>query len=319
MDILKEIYYDPKSGFISRDRLYEKVKDKGITRKQVSEFLDKQKVNQLYGDKKNYYNSFVVPDKNIQWQMDIGFFKNYRILFIVDVFSKWAYFETVKNETGEEVVRVLENAFKGKKPMTIFADNGKNFESKVVREYLAKNDVAIIYSQGRHASFVERLIRTIKGILQKSYKVGVSINTLLKNINENYNNTIHRTIKMTPNEGEKEANRNKVFDAIESVAKKIPVKQELKEGDKVRIKIEKDTFDKGYTMKYSKEVYAIESKVGARYKIEGKLYYNNQLKRVNDIDDSNELGESKEVKKRKRLRDELKIRGKLKIIDGKRK
>ena len=46
--ILQKVYYDPKIGLVSEDRLYKKLKSQGITRKQVSEFLRKQQVQQLH-------------------------------------------------------------------------------------------------------------------------------------------------------------------------------------------------------------------------------------------------------------------------------
>jgi hypothetical protein len=42
MDILEELFFDPRQGFLSQERLYLKAKsiDKNITRKQVKEFLE---------------------------------------------------------------------------------------------------------------------------------------------------------------------------------------------------------------------------------------------------------------------------------------
>jgi hypothetical protein len=41
---IREAYYDPKMGLVSMDRLYRKLRSQGITRKQLKEFLDKQRV-----------------------------------------------------------------------------------------------------------------------------------------------------------------------------------------------------------------------------------------------------------------------------------
>ena len=40
--ILQKVYYDPKIGLVSADRLYKKLKSQGITREEVDEFLKKQ-------------------------------------------------------------------------------------------------------------------------------------------------------------------------------------------------------------------------------------------------------------------------------------
>ena len=46
--ILQKVYYDPKIGLVSADRLYKKLKSQGVTRKEVDEFLKKQQVQQLH-------------------------------------------------------------------------------------------------------------------------------------------------------------------------------------------------------------------------------------------------------------------------------
>jgi len=47
-DLLKEIYFDTKTGFISLDKLYKKVKSKGILKKEVKQFYDSLEVKQIY-------------------------------------------------------------------------------------------------------------------------------------------------------------------------------------------------------------------------------------------------------------------------------
>jgi len=48
MDTLRTLYYDPSTGFKSKKNLYDLVKDKGITKKQVDDFLNSQEVYQLH-------------------------------------------------------------------------------------------------------------------------------------------------------------------------------------------------------------------------------------------------------------------------------
>ena len=47
-DILRKYYYDPELGLISANKLCQKVKEHGITLKQVKEFVSKQQTAQLY-------------------------------------------------------------------------------------------------------------------------------------------------------------------------------------------------------------------------------------------------------------------------------
>jgi transposase InsO family protein len=308
MELLKKLYYDPQTGYISTEKLYKKAKERSgeITRKMVKEFISKQKLHQLFGAKRNYYNSFVVREPFIQWQMDVGFFKDKPFLFLVDIFSKIGFARLLKNETAEEVVRVLQEAFSELgKPQTIYSDNGTNFESKITKAFLDKENVKIIFADGRHAAFVEVFIKTIKTIMQKAYKnVTTDLKKLVKAVVANYNDTEHSTIKMKPNDVKPE-NFEEVYDNILEKAKTIPKSQQLKPGDFVRLKIEKESFDKGYTMRYSKEIYEIESKKGQRYKLKDYdgYFYTNQLKHVQAPDEQEEEVEPEPIIRNKRKKD----------------
>ena len=39
---IHQAYYDPKVGLVSGDRLYRKLRSQGITRKDITNFLEKQ-------------------------------------------------------------------------------------------------------------------------------------------------------------------------------------------------------------------------------------------------------------------------------------
>ena len=54
---IRQAYYDPKMGLVSGDRLYRKLRSQGITRKDITNFLEKQQVNQMHHQSKkpDYY------------------------------------------------------------------------------------------------------------------------------------------------------------------------------------------------------------------------------------------------------------------------
>lgn len=306
MEVLKKIYYDVEQGYISKEKLYKKAKkeDSTITRKKVEEFLSKQKINQVFGRQKKYYNSFIVHEPLIQWQMDVGFFKDKPFFFLIDVFSKKGFARLMKNESAEEVVRLLKEAIKENgKPKTIYSDDGSNFTSSITKNFLENEDIRQILAGGRHAAFVEVFIKTIKGIMEKAYKnITTNLSALVKAVVKNYNNTEHSTIGMEPNEVKPE-NYEEVHNRIIEKAKVIPSHKQLRPGDNVRVKIEKETFDKGYLIKFSKKIYEIELKKGQRYKLKDKegLFFNSQLKRVETPDEIEEETEEDKPKKKKRI------------------
>ena len=76
----------------------------------------------------------------------------------------------------------------------------------------------------------------------------------LPDVIDNYNNTLHRSIKATPNEVWEGENKNPIErKVVESVMKK---------GDRVRIKHERGKFEKGDIRTFSKEIYKIVAKKG---------------------------------------------------------
>ena len=81
---------------------------------------------------------------------------------------------------------------------------------------------------------------------------------ILPNLVENYNNTRHSSIKMTPVEASKKKNeltvwRNLCPDHLEIR----DIKLKFSVGDKVRISKKKKTFEKGYTTRWTKEIFTI--------------------------------------------------------------
>ena len=72
-----------------------------------------------------------------------------------------------------------------------------------------------------------------------------------------YNNTIHSSIKMTPIEASREVNENKVWRNLypEFGGKTLIPKFSI--ADNVRITNKKNIFDKGYTQRWTEEVFTI--------------------------------------------------------------
>jgi len=80
---------------------------------------------------------------------------------------------------------------------------------------------------------------------------------LLKPIIDKYNNTIHASIEMSPNDAKKPGNQLMVSYNIWSKSKRNRKYPELKVGNDVRVKTIKDSKTKGYDPKWSKEVYKV--------------------------------------------------------------
>ena len=177
------------------------------------------------------------------------------LLTVIDVFSKYGWIVPLKNKTGVEVANALKQILKERKPDKLWVDKGKEFYNRDVQSLID------LYSTENEekSSVVERWNRTMK---EKMFKY-FSANSTRKYIHvldemvKNYNETVHSSTKMTPIEASKKENENTVWRNLYS----IPMSgQEPKfsVGDKVRITKKKKTFEKGYTPRWTEEVFSID-------------------------------------------------------------
>ena len=74
---------------------------------------------------------------------------------------------------------------------------------------------------------------------------------------KNYNETVHSSTKMTPIEASKEKNENKVWLILYSTPK-AGREPKFSVGNKVRISKKKTTFEKGYTPRWTEEIFTID-------------------------------------------------------------
>ena len=180
------------------------------------------------------------------------------LLAVIDIFSKHGWLVPLKDKTGKSVARALKKIFKERKPAKMWVDKGKEFYNKDVQEMIE------LYSTENEekSSVVERWNRTMKEKMWKYFSTNstrVYINVLDGLVNQ-YNNTKHSSIKMTPVEASKKKNETKVWmnlypehDGIKTFNAKFTV------GDKVRIVKKKKTFEKGYTPRWTEEVFTVSS------------------------------------------------------------
>ena len=72
-----------------------------------------------------------------------------------------------------------------------------------------------------------------------------------------YNNTIHSSIKMTSQEASRKENENKVWRNLYPEFGGMTLAPKYSIGDNVRIMKKKNLFDKGYTQRWTEEVFKI--------------------------------------------------------------
>lgn len=170
-------------------------------------------------------------------------------------------------------------------PKFIYADEGLEFNNEQFLNLMKGHGIEVIFTL-THAPMVERLNRTIKELLYKYLQsTGTkTITNVLPKIIQNYNNSYHSTIQMSPNEVSEE-NQEQVYNNIVSKAN-IKLREQINVGDKVRVQLKKKSFTKGYKPKFSKEVYTIDAKEGQYYIINdlNRKYLRAFLQKVGEVE-----------------------------------
>ena len=178
------------------------------------------------------------------------------LLLVIDTFSKYGYLIPLKNKKGKTVADALKDIFKKRKPEKLWADKGKEFDNKNVKDL-----IELYHTENEEkSSIVERWVRTIK---EKMWKYFTDNNTykyidVLPDLVEDYNNTVHSTIKLTPKEASKKKNKLTVWrNLYPDRYKKYNITPKFSVGDEVRISKKKAVFEKGYTTRWTEEIFTI--------------------------------------------------------------
>lgn len=261
--LILDTFYNPDSGFVGVQKMYNKLKKYGITQKQISDILRKQEIVQV-NQKPGLVSSFI-PDRALQeFQIDLIYLENEKLneakygLCCIDVFSKKASVELMKKKTASDTVAAMEKIFPRMGiPETVYCDEGSEFDSTQFKNLMKKHNIRIIYTL-THAPVVERFNRTIKEMLSKYMQASESktIAKVLPRIVKNYNTSYHTSIGMAPNNVTKE-NEDLVWFNLWKKSKK-RVRPDVHVGDKVRVQLKPRGLDKKYKPQYSKAIHVVE-------------------------------------------------------------
>ena len=276
---LSELYYNPRTGFQTKRKLYQTARANGI---QVSEgdvqrFLEKQEVHQITKQvqKPKEFSTIYAPEPMSSVQTDVCIYDRYQIdgykyiLGVIDVYSRYAICRPLTNLRVDTLLTEMKSIFDefenltGERPKNINADN--EFNNTKFNEYFSEQNIHnVVFSQPEQLhknAIIERFWRTLSLLLQR-WRIGSGDKRwykVLPDIVENYNNTENRTLKASP------------IDVI-SGKKDNPVERNqiptnLSVGDRVSIKIHKERLGKGDVETFSREIYVITEKSGQKNRI----------------------------------------------------
>ena len=252
--IINDIYTN--NNFPSNERLFKLVnKDNNdITRNDIKDFLEKQKEHQILKVQHNIkpLGKLVAFEKNEIWQIDIFILSKYSkdnkgysyIFAVVDIFTRKAFIEPLKNKGSEDCSIALQNIIKiNGSPKVIMSDNDKAYEGSQFNNILNKYDIILnenVIGDHNGLGIIDRFARTLKTIWSHkciNEQNHIWINDIQEIINI-YNDSQNRgLLNLTPNEASTDENNDFIYSLNLIKSKENKTISDLNIGDSVRIKI----------------------------------------------------------------------------------
>ena len=190
---------------------------------------------------------------------------NRYLLTAIDIFTRFAFVEPLKNKTAKTFMEGFESIMKRAKkfPSRILADKGAEIKNKLFQAYCKNNNILLLHSNNFvHAPFVERFNQTLKNLM---FKYMTHENTdryidALPFLVHTFNNRKHRMIGMSPAEAELPGRTYHIRRKQELHYSKIKRKKpKYKISQTVRISIMKEKFDRGFAPQFIEEIFKIKS------------------------------------------------------------
>ena len=204
---------------------------------------------------KNYPTNKIVDNHIVEiWSIDLADTidyktsnnKGYRYIFvIIDNFSKYLWAIPLKNIYSQTITNEFSNILttSNRKHHKIESDRRTEFYNSIFRNFLKLKNIHH-YSRftDKGPSIAERVIRTVRNFLQKPIFLAGNANWLneLSAVVNKYNNTIHSSTKMTPNQASKKSNERKVCFNLQD--RRVKQKPKFKLGQLVRTADIKNSF-----------------------------------------------------------------------------
>ena len=278
-EILHEIYYNPSHpasfGGVNNLYKYAKLEDPNIKLNNVLNWLKQQNVYTLHRPARKHFtrNRIYVSQIDEQWEADLVDMQEHSrenngykyLLVIIDVFSKYLFLNPLRNKTPIEVINVFRRIFRQRKPLKLRTDRGKEFDNILFRRFCKQNHVIFFTTQNRDVkcAVVERVNRTIKSKMNK-YFTSVGNHRYIEylpQIVKSYNNNIHRSTKMAP-EDISEVDEPMVFENLYNTKNLLSLvddnkRPKLNIGDQVRQKLDLSVLDKSYYPLWTNMVYKV--------------------------------------------------------------
>ena len=238
----------------------------------INKDLIKIFVDEIYSKppRKNYpTNKIVYNSIDEIWSIDLADFSDYKtsnnkgfryIFIVIDNFSKNLWAIPLKNKYSQTITNEFSNILTTSKrsPLKLESDRGAEFYNSIFQNFLETKNIQH-YSRftDKGPSIAERVIQTVRNLLKKPVfeKGRADWLSELPSVVKQYNNTIHHSIKMTPNQASKNINEKLVFSNLRD--DRVKRQPNFNLGQLVRTADIKKVFSKGDSTNYSYKLYTI--------------------------------------------------------------
>lgn len=309
-DILSHLYYNPsgRSSLGGLKRLRKGAKEKySVQESAVKSWLSSQDTYTLHRKalKKFKRRKIVASGMEDQLQADLIDMSKFKqvndgysfILSIIDVFSKKAWAIPLRSKSGIEVSEVFSKFLARQSCRVLQIDKGREFLNKHVKEILQKHGVEWFTTENEDikAAVVERWNQTIQGKIYRWFTKSGDKRwiDILPKFTNSYNETPHGATKIAPNDVNY-TNEEMVWNRLYHTALNKPHKIIFHVGDAVRIAKHRTIFAKGYTAKWSAEIFTVTNILNTdppTYRIEDNngnvilgAFYAEELQKINVTD-----------------------------------
>lgn len=218
---------------------------------------------------------------------------NYKFVLVsIDVFSKFAWVECLKNKNSTSVIRAFDKIYaRAPRFLALQTDRGTEFTNKQFQSWLKRHKIHFFHTHNydTKAAIAERFIRTLK---QRIFRYFTAFETsryvdVIQDLVHSYNHTYHRSIKTDPASVNRQ-NQSQVWNTLYGdVVLKEP---KLHENDLVRVSLLSTAFKKRYLPGWSEELFVVDRVVRDQpnyYKIKdlaGELltgfFYEEELQKI---------------------------------------
>lgn len=298
LEALKQLYYDPATGFASATALHKRAKQQGVkvSLAKVKAWLTEQETAQVFHRSSVKHHFPLVsygPFNRIQidladvsqlarWNGGVKF-----IFCAIDVYTRFAFVVPLKSKNDTEVLtawkqiveRIVERTHFP--PSQLDSDRESAFLSRNFKAYCEKLGITqklLPVSDYKGTAVVDRWIRTLRELLNR-YMVAYNTKSyvgVLDELVQNYNTRINQGIRRTPEQASDPSTRSEYDEHYwrlmgDRVQRAQGEAKPVKVGDKVRVLLRKQAFEKGTTQKWSSTTHLVESMSGGLYHVSGRV------------------------------------------------